>query len=194
MLKTTAILLVIFTCFSCHSYRPDLVPPPGPHFRSLSIKFSFHDPEARQNGRVSWRFDDAGSKFLFFNPLNQGGLELDVAGEEAVLVDHGKKAFWRGDFSELLDRMWGIALSLSDLKSLLAENGTMPAGLAGKGIAVTLERAASGGALETVRLRRGAADLSLRILKDEYRPGTIVLVDYAGRYQPRDLESVLGND
>jgi Outer membrane lipoprotein LolB len=193
MLKKILFTLALAGFFSCHSYRPDLVPPTGPHFRSLNIKFSFHDPEARQNGRVSWRFDDAGSKFLFFNPLNQGGMELDVAGEEAVLVDHGKKAFWRGDFSELLDRMWGIALSLSDLKSLLAENGTMPAGLAGKGIAVSLERAA-GGAPETVLLRRGAAELSLRILKDEYRPGKIVLVDYAGRYQPRDLESVLGND
>jgi hypothetical protein len=90
--------------------------------------------------------------------------------------------------------MWGIALSLSDLKSLLAENGAVPAGLAGRGIAVTLERASGGGALETVLLRRGAADLSLRILKDELRPGKIVLVDYAERYQPQDLERVLEND
>jgi hypothetical protein len=194
MLKKILIPLALAGFFSCHSYRPGLVPPLGPHFRSLIIKFSFHDPEARQNGRISWRFDDASSKFLFFNALNQSGMELDVAGEEAVLADHGKKAFWRGDFSELLDRMWGIALSLSDLKSLLAENGAVPAGLAGRGIAVTLERASGGGALETVLLRRGAADLSLRILKDELRPGKIVLVDYAERYQPQDLESVLEND
>lgn len=194
MLKKILIIVAIAGFLSCQSRRPGLVPPSGPHFRSLSIKFSFHDPEARQNGRVSWRFDDSSSKFLFFNALNQSGMELDVAAEEAVLVDHGKKAFWRGDFCELLDRMWGIALTLSDLKSLLAENGTMPDGLAGKGIAVTMERAAGGGALETVRLRRGAADLSLRILKDELRPGKIVLIDYAGRYQPRDLEGVLEND
>ncbi len=194
MLKKILITLALAGLFSCHAYRPGLVPPPGPHFRSLIIKFSFQDPEARQNGRISWRFDEASSKFLFFNALNQSGMELDVAGEEAVLVDHGKKAFWSGDFGVLLERMWGIALSLADLKSLLAENGITPAGLAGKGIAVTLERAAGGGALETVRLRSGAADLSLRIQKDEFRPGKIVLVDYAGRYRRRDLESVLGND
>jgi hypothetical protein len=121
-------------------------------------------------------------------------MELAVAAEEAVLVNYGKKAFWSGDFSRLLDRMWGIALSHADLKSLLAENGTTPAGFAAKGIAVALERAAGSGALETVRLRRGEADLVLRILKDEVRPGKIVLVNYAERYQPLDLESVLEDD
>lgn len=194
MLKKILIMLAIAGLISCQARRPGLVPPPGPHFRALSIKFSFHDPLARQSGRVSWRFDDHSSKFLFFNPLNQAGIELDVAAEDAVLVNHRKKAFWRGDFSGLLDRMWGIALTLSDLKSLLAENGATPAGLAGKGIAVALERAAGSGALETVRLQSGAADLSLRILKDELRPGKIVLVDYAERYHPQDLESVLEDD
>ncbi|HEX7503596.1 MAG TPA: lipoprotein insertase outer membrane protein LolB, partial [Acidobacteriota bacterium] len=192
--KKILILFAIAGFFSCQTRRPDLVPPAGPHFRSLAIKFSFHDSGASQNGRVSWRFDDHGSKFLFFTPLNLVAMELDVAAEDALLVNHDKKAFWRGDFSGLLDRMWGIALTHSDLKSLLAENGTLPAGLAGKGIAVALERAAAGGTLETVRLRRGDADLALHILKDELRPGKIILVNYAERYQPLDLERVLEND
>jgi hypothetical protein len=194
MLKRMAILLVLIGCVSCRAQRPDLQPPSGPLFRSLSIKFNFRDGEVRQNGRVLWRFDERCAKFLFFSPLNQAGLELDVAAEEAMLVNYGKKAFWRGDFSQLLDRMWGIDLTYSDLKSLLADGGITPAGFADKGIEVSLQRAAGSGALETVRLRRGAADISLRILKDEFRPGEIVLIDYAKRYQALDLESVLEDD
>jgi len=194
MPKRMVFLLVIAACLSCRAHRPDLQPAAGPHFRLLSVKFHFQDGDARQNGRVLWRFDERLAKFLFFSPLNQVGMELAVEVEDAVLLNHGRKTFWRGDFSLLLDRIWGIALSHADLKSLLAGNGTVPSGFADKGIEVALERAAAGGALETVRLRRGAADLSLRILKDEQRPGTIVLVDYAERYQPLDLESVLDDD
>jgi hypothetical protein len=194
MLKRTAILLVVAGCLSCRAHRPDLLPPSGPHFRSLSIKVHFQDGKARQNGRVLWRFDDEYAKFIFFTPLNQVGMELDVTAEEAVLVNFGKKAFWRGDFSRLLERMWGIALTHSDLKSLVAENGTMPAGFAEKGIEVTLERAAGSGALAAVRLRCDSAELALRILKDEFRPGKIVRVNYAERYQLQDLASVLEDD
>jgi hypothetical protein len=194
MLKRITLMFLIAGCLSCTAHRPDLLPPSGPHFRSLSIKVRFQDGEARQNGRVLWRFDEGCAKFLFFSPLNQVGMELDVTDEEAVLVNFGKKAFWRGDFSRLLERMWGIALSHSDLKSLLADDGTMPAGFAEKGIKVTLERAAGSGALATVHLRRGKAELVLRILKDEFRPGKIVRVNYTERYQSRDLASVLEDD
>ena len=194
MLKKILIILAGACFVSCQVHKPALRPEAGPNFRSLSIKFHFQDGAARQNGRVLWRFDERLAKFLFFSPLNQVGMELAVDSEDAVLVNHGKKAFWSGDFSLLLDRIWGIAMAHADLKSLIAGNGTTPAGFADRGITVALERAAGGGALETVRLRRGAAVLSLRILKDELRPGAIVLVDYAERYRPLDLESVLDDD
>ena len=191
MLKKILITLALAGFFSCHSYRPGLVPPSGPHFRSLAVKFSFHDPETRQNGRVSWRYDDNGSKFLFFTPLNQVGVELDVADEEAVLVNFSKKSFWRGDFSYLLDRLWGIGLPLAELRSLLDVGEAPPAGFAEKGIVATVERDSGSGAPRSVLLQRGTATLLLRIQKSEYRPGRIVLIDYAGRYREADLESVL---
>ena len=86
----------------------------------MSIKFNFSDRQGKQNGRVHWRFDGRHAKFLFFTPLNQVGLELDVAGETAWLLRPGKKLFWRGDFSHLLDRLWGIELTLEELKGLVA--------------------------------------------------------------------------
>jgi hypothetical protein len=194
MLKRTAILLLVAGCLACGVHRPELIPPSGPHFRSLSIKVHFQDGTVKQNGRVLWRFDEGCSKFLFFTPLNQVGMELDVSAEEAVLVNFGKKSFWRGDFSRLLDRIWGIALSHSDLKSLLAGNGVIPPGFAEKGIAVTQERTAGNGALTAVRLRQGDSELALRILKDEFRSGKIVRVGYADRYQSSSLESVIEDD
>ena len=190
MLKKALVLLAAAVLFSCGMRHPDLQPPEGPYFRSLSLKFSFRDQETRQNGRVLWRFDENNSKFIFFTPLNQVGLELDVAGEEAILVNFGRKIFWRGDFRLMLDRLWGIGLSLSSLRALLLE-GTAPAEeFLDKGIDVSLEPA-GGGAPETVRLRRAGADLTLRILKNELRGGSIVRVDYAARYRADELENVL---
>lgn len=190
MLKKILLLLLAAASFSCGPRRPELVPVAGPHFRSLTMKFSFLDNETRQSGRVLWRFDENGSKFIFFNALNQAGLELAVAGEDAVLVNFGKKACWRGEFNGLLERLWGIDLTLSALQTLLID-GDAPAGeFLEKGIAVSLERGVDG-APAVVRLRRGDAELLLRVLKSELRPGRVVLVDYAPRYRAGDLEDVL---
>lgn len=194
MLKKVLLLLGAACLFSCQTRKPDLLPPSGPYFRSLSIKFNFRDGTVRQNGRIHWRFDDQCAKFLFFTPLNQVGLELDVAAEDALLVNFSKKAFWRGNFSQLLDRMWGIDLTLSGLKSLLVKGEVPQAEFTGKGVSVSLKNNGKTGAPEAIRLRRGAADLTLQIIKSEFHTGKIILIDYADRYQAADLESVLNDD
>ena len=172
-------------------HRPDLQPQEGPYFRSLTIKFAFYDGAGRQNGKVLWRFDGNDSKFIFFTPLNQMGLELDVAGEEAILVNFGRKTFWRGDFRLMLDRLWGIGLSLASLRSLLLAGAAPAEEFLDRGIDVTMERSGAGDAPTTVRLRREGCELTLRILKSELRGGSIVRVDYAGRYRADELENVL---
>ncbi len=191
MMKKALFLLVLACIASCRTQKPDLTPASGPHFRSLSITFKFHDGTERQSGRVHWRFDENASKFLFFTPFNQVGLELDVAGEDALLINFAKKSFWKGDFSLLLDRLWGIGLPLAELRSLL-DAGEMPRdGFAEKGISAAVERDPVSGAPRVVCLRRGRSVLTMRITKSGSRPGRIVLVDYASRYRPAELEAVL---
>jgi len=194
MLKKLSVLIGIACCLSCQVPRPGLQPAAGPHFRSLGIKFSFNDGSARQNGRIHWRFDDHSAKFIFFTALNQVGLELDADGESALLINFQKKAFWRGDFMVLLDRLWGIELELAQLKQLLLEGLVPQAAIDRQGLIVLLEKNARTGAPEVVRLQRGTSDLTLRIYKNERRPGKLVLIDYEERYQAADLESVLDDD
>jgi hypothetical protein len=194
MLKKIIILLAIAGCFSCSMRKPDMLPPSNPFFCSLSIKFNIHDGKVRQNGRVLWRFDDEHAKFLFFSPLNQVGLELDVDSEEAVLVNFAKKTFWRGAFIQLLERMWGIGITLSELKTLMVKGEIPRSSFSEKGIAVSLEYDKKSGSLETVRLKRADTELALRIQKNEFRPGKIVLINYAERYQDVDLETLLTDD
>ena len=194
-MRKRILLLLAAACFlSCQTPKPNLQPPGGPQFQSQSIKFSFHDGETRQNGRIIWRFDDRLAKFIFFTPLNQVGLELDAIGEDATLVNFAKKAFWRGDFMVLLGRLWGIELGLGPMKDLLAKGIVPRAEFAAQGIDVQLEKNAKTAAPEMIRLRRGTTDLMLRIYKNEWRPGNIVLIDYGSRYQAADLETVLAND
>jgi len=191
MTRKSLFLLTLACLACCRPQKPGLAPAGGPHFRSMSVKFSFQDPQGKQSGRVHWRFDEKASKFLFFTPLNQVGLELDVVGEDAVLVNFSKKIFWKGDFSLLLDRLWGIGLPLAELRSLLDDGVVPPAGFAEEEVTAAIERDPAGGSLRTVLLRRGAATLSLRVTRSEFRPGRIVVVDYAGRYRPAELEAVL---
>jgi hypothetical protein len=188
-MKKNLLLLAVACLASCRGPRPALAPGAGPAFRVMSLRFDFRQAGERQSGRVACRFDDAAAKFVFFTPLNQAGLELDVAGEEARLLNFGARSYWRGDFSRLLDRLWGIKLTLAELKSLLLDPGAPPPRLAEAGIAAEKEPGAIGP--RALRLRRLDAELSLRVLRSETRPGRVVLVDYSGRFRAAELEAVL---
>lgn len=188
-MKPALLLLLLALAAACRTARPALAPGDGPGFRSLSARFSFREGATRQSGRVLWRCDPARSKFVFFTPLNQAGLELSVAGEEALLVNFSARNYWQGDFALLLGRLWGIALPLAELKALLLD-GRVPPALAARGIEVELQ-GDPGAPPHRVRLRRGQAELSLRLLKSDVRPGRIVPVDYSKRYREAGLEEVL---
>jgi hypothetical protein len=187
-------LLLLLACFACIRPKISHAPATGTYFQCMSIKFNFSDRQGKQNGRIYWRFDDHSSKFLFFTPLNQVGLELDVAGETSLLLRSKKKLYWRGDFGFLLKRLWGINLTLAELKQLLIK-GQIPASkIKDMGISVSLETNPTDRPPQIVTIRQNDATLILKILKNEIRPGSIVLLDYDRRFQPAELEDVLADD
>lgn len=187
-------LLLMLCCLACARPKIRQTPTSGACFQSLSIKFNFSDHQDKQNGRINWRFDKQNSKILFFTPFNQVGLELDVAGESSLLLRPGKKLYWQGDFSLLLKRLWGIDLTLEELKQLLT-NGLIPeAKIREKGIVITLETNAKDLAPQIVNIKQSDAILILKVLKKDIRPGSIVLLDYDQRFQPAELEDVLADD
>lgn len=160
----------------------------------MSIKFNFSDRQGKQSGRIHWRFDARKAKFLFFTPLNQVSLELDVADETSLLVRPNKKLYWRGDFNYLLERLWGIDLTLAELKLLLIKGQVPAIKIKDKGIVVSLETNHKDQSPQTVNIGQNDANLTLKILKNETRPGSIVLLDYGQRFQPAELEDVLSDD
>jgi hypothetical protein len=187
-------LLFLLFCLSCARAGGRQEPAAGTFFQSVSIKFNFSDSQGRQNGRVLWRFDAYNAKFLFFTPLNQVGLELNVADETALLLRPGKKLYWRGDFNVLLKRLWGIDLTLEDLEQLLIRGLIPEAKIKEKGIVVYMETNGKDQSPQMVKIRQNEAILTIKILKNEIRPGSIVLINYDQRFQLAELADVLADD
>jgi hypothetical protein len=187
-------VLLMLCCLACVRPKIRQTPPAGAYFQTMSIKFNFSDRQGKQNGRIHWRFDEQHSKILFFTPINQVGLELDVAGETSLLVRQSKKLYWRGDFSFLLHRLWGIELTLQELKQLVIKGQIPATKIKDKGIVVSLETNPKDQSLQIVNIKQSDATLTLKILKSETRPGSILLLDYDRRFQPAELEDVLGDD
>jgi hypothetical protein len=187
-------LFLMLSFLACARPRITQEPVAGAFFQVMSIKFNFSDRQGKQNGRIHWRFDAFNAKFLFFTPLNQVGLELDVKGETALLLRPGKKLYWRGDFSFLLDHLWGIDLTLEELEQLLIKGSIPEAKIKEKGIVISLETNPKDQSPQIVNISQSTATLILKILKSEIRPGNIVLLDYDQRFQPAELEDVLADD
>jgi hypothetical protein len=187
-------LILMLCCLACA--RPGIrqTPPVGASFQTMSIKFNFSDLQGKQNGRIHWRFDAYNSKFLFFTPFNQIGLELDVTSEKALLINLKNKIYWQGDFSFLLRRLWGIELTLQELKQLLTMGQIPATRIKDKEIVISLETNPKVRSPQIVNIRQNDAALTLKILKSESRPGHIVMLDYDQRFQLAELEDVLADD
>jgi len=190
-----SIAFILMLCFFACA-RPVIrqTPPAGDYFQALTIKFNFSDGSSKQNGKIHWRFDSDSSKFLFFTPLNQVGLELDVEGENALLLRPEKKLCWRGEFSDLIERLWDIDLTLDELKRLVALGSIPEEKIREQGIEIRLETDAGKRSPRLVRIRHHHADLTLKILRSEFHSGSVVFLDYRAKFQAVELEDVLGDD
>jgi hypothetical protein len=131
---------------------------------------------------------------LFFTPVNQVGLELDTDGEKTLLLRLSKKLYWQGDFSFLLDHLWGIELTLEELKQLIIKGLIPEAKIKEKGIVIDLQTDPKDHSPQMVHIRQNDANLTIKILKSETRPGSIVLLDYDQRFQAAELEDILADD
>jgi hypothetical protein len=194
MPRCVIIFILLLCCISCA--RPGIrqTPPAGNVFQALVIKFNFSDGRNKQNGKIHWRFDAASSKFLFFTPLNQVGLELDVEGENALLLRPENRLFWRGEFSDLIKRLWDIELTLDELKRLVGAGSLPEEKMRGQGIEISLETNAGDHTPRLVHIRHRHADLTLKIVRKEIHPGSVVFLDYRAKFQEAGLEEVLGDD
>jgi hypothetical protein len=191
--KLFGVVLLLF-CLACA--RPGIreTPPAGNFFQALTIKFNFSDPQGKQNGRIYWRFDARNAKFIFFTPLNQVGLELNVAGETALLLRPGKNLCWRGGFSLLIGRLWGIELKLEELKQLILKGSIPQVKMTGKDISINLETDPEDLSPRIVHIRQNESELTLKIVGSETRPGRVVLLDHDRRCKTAELEEILGDD
>ncbi|MBN2399287.1 MAG: hypothetical protein JXI33_02990 [Candidatus Aminicenantes bacterium] len=160
----------------------------------MSIKFNYSDSQAKQNGRFHMRFDERNAKFILFNPLNHVALQLQVAGEKALLSRPGQKLYWRGDFSLLLDRLWGIELTVAELKEIILSGALPQAKIREKGMVVDLEHNPDSQVPQTIKIRQNHAELILKILKNETRPGNIILLERLPGYKKAELEGILDHD
>ncbi len=187
-------LFLLLACLACIHPKIRQEPASGTFFHSMSIKFNYSDVQARQNGKVHVRFDERHAKFILFNPLNQVALQLDVAGEKARLVRPGKKLYWRGDFSYLLDRLWGIELTWAELKEILLTGSIPQAKITEKGIVVCLENNPDSRMPRTIKIKQDDAELILKILKSETRPGRVILLEHNRRFRAAVIEDILSDD
>ena len=95
----------------------------------------------------------------------------------------------------LLNRLWGIDLTLLELKQLLLKGLIPEAKIKAKGIVVTSgNQSQRPVAANREYQAERFGQLILKIIKDETRPGSIVLLDYDRRFQPAELEDVLADD
>jgi hypothetical protein len=190
-----SILLVILLFSSC---TPPAVEPPRtgipgePVFESLRLKADWKRESERQSGRLSWHHDAGRGKLLIFDPFNRPLLEIQCVGEEVTVLNHRRKRFWQGGFRQLLERMWGVSLTLAELRAIV-ENGQLPDSLADRpDLHVEIVRHA--GAAKRVSIDAGLSRLELRVLKRETRPGSIAFLPRIAAMMPADMDEVLFRD
>ncbi|MBN1196684.1 MAG: DUF4292 domain-containing protein [Candidatus Aminicenantes bacterium] len=188
-----AMVLILAGCGRRYK-APQLAPPGQEGHDSVVMRFLAETAKERQKGRLVLDVDGWRARILFLNPLNRVVMDLYMENDRATLVNRGRKRYWRGDFSELIRRMWQLHLSFADLRRLLF-NKAVPETLAKQPrLRVQVERDADTGLPEVLRVSDASTRLSLTVLRRRRVTGTLDSQRSLDSLEPADLEEVISRE
>lgn len=191
LLFFAAMLSILPACGSPKVHRE---PEPGNFYYSLKIKVNLEllDSGRKQGIKILLKFSGCKARMLFLGPpLNKIYAKMIVDGESALLINHKKKKYWRGNFKTLLREMWDMDFNYREFKELLLE-GAFPAKRAKEsGLEISVEKDNKSGRPGKIRIKGKQARLDLKISNHKTREGKIVFSVNLGRMEQAALESVL---
>ncbi len=156
---------------------------------AVRLKAQWQGDGRRQYGRASWRSGGDRGKLLLFDPLNRPLLEVQSRGEEVLLLDRRRNRSWSGPFREMMVRLWGIDVTLAQLREIV-EEGRTPAGLTGRNdLRLAIKRRA--GKLRSAVFTTSDARLRLQVNGRERLPGDVVFVPAAAGTTEASLAELL---
>lgn len=189
-------LLVILALTGCgRRYKPpQLAPPGGDGHPSIVMRFLAETATERQKGRLVLDVDGGRARMLFLNPINRVVMDLFVEHDRAILLNPGRKRYWRGHFGDLIRRIWQLRLEFTDLRQLLFSEA-VPASLAREpGLRVQVERDAETGLPAMLQITEGSTRLKLTVLRRRRVTGTLEFQRSLESLEQGDLEEVISRD
>lgn len=186
-------MVLMLICTGCHKLRNDVLAEPYHTYRIFKLKIYAKGPDFKQRGKVTWKFDQFNrSRMVFLTPLNQIVFLLYVDGnEEAVLVSSRKQLYWRGDFSFLLDRMWGIGFQFSELRSLVHAGKIPQEKTTRYRLTVQVEKDPNGFSPSRIKIYRRGLLINLKIYSRAIKAGRINPVLNINKCRESSLEEIL---
>jgi len=163
--STWTLLSLVLMSTACSRPTYDVTPANGVFFQSLRIKVNVKNLETGRRGsfKVLLKYNVAGDKMFFLSPLNQVFGLLFVEGERAMLVNNKKKNYWTGEFSQLMQFMWGDQMDFRyDQFKALVVSGILPRkDLRKQGVEISVEHEAD--KEHPASLKMTAPDISVKI-------------------------------
>ncbi|MCK4764192.1 MAG: hypothetical protein KAW12_18475 [Candidatus Aminicenantes bacterium] len=193
LLCCTCLLLLQAACGGV-KYRREAT---GDFYYSLKIKVNLKvlDSGRKQGMKILLKFSGSKARMLFLGPpLNKIYAKLIVDGEAALLINHRKKKYWRGNFKTLLQEMWDIDFAYREFKKLLLE-GIFPVEKVKKnGLEISVEKNKKSGKPGKIRIKGKQIQVSLSISNHRVRSGKIVFSVNLGRMEQSGLQGLLRDE
>lgn len=188
-----AMVLILAGCGRRYK-APQLAPPGQQGHDSIVMRFLAETGAERQKGRLVLDVDGRRARILFLNPLNRVVMDLYVENDRAILVNRGRKRYWRGDFAELIRRMWQLRMNFTDLRRLLFDKA-VPETLAQQPrLLVQVERDTATGLPELLRVSDASTRLSLTVLRRRRVTGALDSQRALDSLEPAALEEVISRE
>ncbi len=105
----------------------------------INVKVTEGKSSKRQGFKVLLKFDDKQDKMLFLSPINQVYGQLLLEKEDSLLINSRKKRFWRGDFRQLIEKIWALDFQYSEFKALVLEGAIPEEKVKQQGIRIHIE-------------------------------------------------------
>lgn len=189
------VMMLPYLISHCTPLQVDVEPDASVFFQSLKLSVQVKNLNTNENQsfKVIFKYNTLGDKMVFLSPLNQVYGLLFVAGENTLLINTKEKKYWRGQFNQLIQYLWGedMDFSFSEFKNLVIDGVLPQAKVTAHDLKITVDKVDMQKKPERMHIQSPDILVKVKISGRQSSSGKLSLTSSLKGMQAADLNHIL---
>lgn len=158
------------------------------YYNSVLIRAKIIKSTQKDKVKILLKYNKNGDRLIFLGALNQVLFEILIHNSKTIIIISKKKKFWEGQFSQFMEKIWGINVDYPELKNLLLNKVIPEKTIAENSVKISIKKAEKKKIAWKVLISDKKTELEFKVYSQKKQIGNINFKRDLSRYQKINLE------